>query len=58
MARSCCPNLDFPTKTASRIAPVTGANMAKPDPETHLLDAALAELGIDAPVIPWDAPED
>ncbi len=58
MARSCCPNLDFPTKTASRIALVTGATMAKPDPETHLLDAALAELGIDAPVIPWDAPED
>ena len=45
-------------KTAPRIALVTGATMAKPDPETHLLDAALAELGIDAPVIPWDAPED
>lgn len=45
-------------KTAPRIALVTGATMAKPDPETHLLVAALAELGVDAPVIPWDVPED
>ncbi|QAU36096.1 hypothetical protein EKL02_13145 [Janthinobacterium sp. 17J80-10] len=32
--------------------------MAKPDPETHLLVAALAPLGIEAVVLPWDAPED
>jgi glutathione synthase/RimK-type ligase-like ATP-grasp enzyme len=29
--------------------------MPKPDPETHLLVAALAELDIDAVVTPWDA---
>ena len=31
-----------------RIALVTGAEMAKPDPETHYLVAALAELGVEA----------
>lgn len=29
--------------------------MPKPDPETHLLVAALAEIGIDALITPWDA---
>jgi hypothetical protein len=32
--------------------------MAKPDPETHLLVAALAEIGVEAVVAPWDSPED
>ena len=41
-----------------RIALVTGAEMAKPDPETHYLVAALAELGVEADVLPWDSPVD
>ena len=38
-----------------RIALATGATMAKPDPETHWLVAALAEQGVSADVLPWDA---
>ena len=38
-----------------RIALATGATMAKPDPETHWLVAALADLGVTADVLPWDA---
>ena len=41
-----------------RIALVTGAEMAKPDPETHYLVAALAELGVEADIVPWDSPAD
>ena len=41
-----------------RIALVTGADMAKPDPETHYLVAALAQLGVAADIVPWDAPVD
>lgn len=41
-----------------RIALVTGARMPKPDPESHLLVAALAELGIAADVLPWDSATD
>ena len=41
-----------------RIALVTGAEMAKPDPETHHLIAALEALGIQADVLPWDSPVD
>ena len=38
-----------------RIALVTGASMAKPDPESHLLVAALARRGIAADLVPWDS---
>lgn len=38
-----------------RIALVTGREMAKADPESHLLVAALAEIGIAADVLPWQA---
>ena len=38
-----------------RIALVTGASMAKPDPESHLLVAALARRGIVAELVPWDS---
>lgn len=38
-----------------RIALVTGRDMAKPDPESHLLVAALAERGIVADMQPWQA---
>lgn len=38
-----------------RIALVTGASMAKPDPESHLLVAALARRGIAAELVPWDS---
>ncbi len=41
-----------------RIVLVTGAEMAKPDPETHHLVAALAQLGVNADVVPWSAPVD
>ena len=41
-----------------RIALVTGATMAKPDPETHLLVAALAQRGIAADVLPWSSEQD
>lgn len=41
-----------------RIALVTGSTMAKPDPETHLLVAALAHDGVQADVLPWDADVD
>lgn len=43
---------------ARRIALVTGATMAKPDSETHLLVAALSRAGMQADVLPWDAPVD
>lgn len=43
---------------ANRIALVTGAEMAKPDPETHLLVDALAARGIEAPVLAWDGDHD
>ena len=39
-----------------RIALVTGAEMAKPDPETRHLVAALAQLGIEADIVPWSDP--
>jgi len=39
--------------TTTRIALVTGAQMAKPDPETHLLVAALKALGIAPDVVAW-----
>ena len=42
-------------QASTRIALVTGAAMAKPDPETHLLVAALARIGVDALVAPWDS---
>ncbi len=45
-------------EASTRIVLVTGATMAKPDPETHLLVAALAEIGVEAVVAPWDSPED
>lgn len=38
------------------IALVTGAEMAKPDPETHLLVAALADIGVKGVVVPWGGP--
>lgn len=38
-----------------RIALVTGSEMAKPDPESHLLVAALAEIGIAAELVSWRA---
>ena len=41
-----------------RIALVTGASMAKPDPETHWLVAALANQGVAADVLPWDGATD
>ncbi len=41
-----------------RIALVTGATMAKPDPETHLLVDALAQRGIVADVPPWNSEQD
>lgn len=41
-----------------RIALATGASMAKPDPETHWLVAALAQQGVAADVLPWDAAMD
>ena len=41
-----------------RIVLVTGAEMAKPDPETHHLVAALEVLGIEADILPWDSPVD
>lgn len=41
-----------------RIALVTGATMTKPDPETHLLVAALGQLGIAADVLPWNSEQD
>ncbi len=45
-------------EATTRIVLVTGATMAKPDPETHLLVAALARIGVEAVVAPWDSPED
>ncbi len=39
--------------SSTRIALVTGASMAKPDPESHLLVAALARRGIRAELVPW-----
>lgn len=41
-----------------RIALVTGATMAKPDPETQLLVGALPSNGVQAVVLPWDADVD
>ena len=40
------------------IALATSAEMPKPDPESHLLVAALAQRGIDARLIPWDSQVD
>lgn len=45
-------------EASTRIVLVTGTTMAKPDPETHLLVAALAQIGVEAVVAPWDSPED
>ena len=42
-------------KETGRIALITGSRMPKPDPETHLLVAALAAHGIDTLVTTWDA---
>ena len=44
--------------TRHAIALVTSAEMPKPDPESHLLVAALAQRGIDARLIPWDSEVD
>ena len=44
-----------PMNSSVRIALVTGASMAKPDPESHLLVAALARRGIVAELVPWDS---
>ena len=41
-----------------RLALVTGASMAKPDPETHWLVAALANQDVAADVLPWDGATD
>ena len=41
-----------------RLVLVTGAEMAKPDPETHHLVAALAGLGVEADIVPWSDPVD
>ena len=43
------------TRHSPRIALVTGATMAKPDPETHLLVDALAQIGIAADILPWSS---
>ena len=40
------------------ISLVTGATMAKPDPETHSLVDALGRIGIAALVMPWDQQTD
>lgn len=37
------------------IALVTGSFMPKPDPETHLVVDALAQLGLQAEIVSWDA---
>lgn len=39
----------------TRVALVTGEQMAKPDLESHLLVEALAAIGIAAELIPWQA---
>lgn len=44
--------------SSQSIALVTGAEMAKPDPETHYLVAALHDLGIAPEVLPWPAAVD
>lgn len=44
--------------TPQRLALVTGARMAKPDPESHLLVDALAALGVEAVMLPWDSDTD
>ena len=36
---------------------LTGEEMPKPDPETHLLTAALAQLGVSPRVLRWTDPE-
>lgn len=41
-----------------RIALATGSDMPKADPESHLLVGALAQLGIEAELLPWDSPID
>ena len=43
------------TQKPRRIALVTGSEMAKPDPESHLLVAALADIGIPADLVSWRA---
>jgi glutathione synthase/RimK-type ligase-like ATP-grasp enzyme len=35
---------------------LTGIDLPKPDPETHLVSAALAELGAEAAIVPWHGP--
>lgn len=39
--------------TSACVALVTGSEMAKPDPESHLLLAALTELGVEAEMVSW-----
>jgi glutathione synthase/RimK-type ligase-like ATP-grasp enzyme len=41
-----------------RVALITGAEMAKPDPESHLLIHELGVLGIPSELISWQAPLD
>jgi glutathione synthase/RimK-type ligase-like ATP-grasp enzyme len=41
-----------------RVALITGAEMAKPDPESHLLIHELGVLGIPSELISWRAPLD
>ena len=41
-----------------RVALITGAEMAKPDPESHLLIHELGLLGITSELISWRAPLD
>ena len=41
-----------------RVALITGAEMAKPDPESHLLIHELGVLGITSELISWRAPLD
>ena len=41
-----------------RVALITGAEMAKPDPESHLLIHELCVLGIPSELISWRAPLD
>ena len=38
-----------------RVALITGAEMAKPDPESHLLIHELGILGISSELISWRA---
>lgn len=40
------------------VALVTAANMSMPDPESHLVVAALADLGVRAEILAWSEPHD